>query len=460
MGFKPNENMAQRLLRRQEAAYSKEQMIEDVFNEEYILVVGSEVIMDRQKEPTGDVNQYILRNVNDILGRNYRDFNELASHSGEGIDVVRNLLNLDEAAYTCDDMSPQLCSLLHTRLFPIVLTTTFDHYLETLMRTVWGDRLRVVNVDDKKSMDNLRNELVECRGRRQYNTPTLLYIFGKAVSDESKKYVRTDDDAIQIIEKWIQLPKEDPILKLIRNKKLLALGCKFSDWYFRFFWYILKREINRLNEGQVAFSLDENSESDQRLLQFLKHSKIYRHSDARTFMDETTQLLTGTDHTGRFQSLVLNGRRRGGIFISYSSSDFTMASQLFFMLRKRGYNVWFDNASLKGGDDYNQEIERAIGETKVFIPLLTPHVAGDLTAGRTDNYYNREWKMAMQLGGKNILPLATNGYDLRAPYHTTMFESLIGGTLSGIDLMTNNGFAKLTEAIDDRLLNPNDSYGR
>ena len=460
MGFKPNENMAQRLLRRQEAAYSKEQMIEDVFNEEYILVVGSEVIMDLRKEPTGDVNQYILRNVNDILGRNYRDFNDLATHTGEGIDVIRNLLNLDEAAYTCDDMSPELCSLLRTRLFPIVLTTTFDNYLETLMRTVWGDRLRVVNVDDKKSMDSLRNELVECRNGRRYSTPTLLYIFGKAVSDESKKYVRTDDDAIQIIEKWIMLPKEDPILKLIRNKKLLALGCKFSDWYFRFFWYVLKREINRLNEGQVAFSLDENSESDQRLLQFLKHSKIYRHSDARTFMDETTRLLTGTDPAGRFRSLVLSGRRRGGIFISYSSSDFTMATQLFFMLRRRGYNVWFDSASLRAGDDYNREIEQAISQSRIVITLLTPHVAEDLTAHRTDNYYNREWKMAVQLTGKIILPVAANGYDLRGKYHTEGFEKLIGGTPSGIDLMTNNGFAKLTETIDDRLLNPNDSYGR
>lgn len=453
MGFKPKDNTGSRIMQQQEVVFSQEQFVEDVFNDDYILVVGSEVVMDRQEEPSGDVNLYILRALNSSLGRDYKDFNELVTRSGEGIDAIRNLLNSEEDwTYDLNDVSPELKGLIESRLFRFVLTTTFDGYLELLMAHVWGEgNYRVVNIDDKRSLDALRNALTECRDGKRYMEPTLFYIFGKAVKDEAKKFVRTDDDAIQIIEKWIQMPKEDPVLRHIRNKKLLALGCKFDNWYFRFFWYILKREISRLREGQVAFMLNEESQIDNKLESFLRHAKIYRHDDARAFMADITHMLMSTDADNPFSELILKSRKRGGVFLSYCSKDIVMASQVFFMLRRQGYSVWFDNARLRGGDNYNSEIGEAIGEAKVFIPLLTPHIAEDLRSGNTDNYYNKEWRMAGQLGNKRIVPLAANGYDVRASYHTQTFESIIGESLSCIDLMQGDGFTRLVDTLNTYL---------
>lgn len=453
MGFKPKDNIGDRISQQQEVVFSQEQFVEDVCNGEYILLIGSEVIMDKQEEPTGDVNQYILRAINSGLGHDYKDFNELVTRSGEGIDAIRNLLNSeDDWSYDINDIAHELMSLMETRLFRFVLTTTFDGYMETLMDHVWGKgSYRVVNIDDKLSVDNLRNTLADCRNGKIYNEPTLFYIFGKAVKDEAKKFVRTDDDAIQIIEKWIQMPKEDPVLRFIRNKKLLALGCKFDNWYFRFFWYVLKREISRFREGQVAFGLNTDNQIDNKLETFLKHAKIYRHNDARAFMADIVKTMTSTDSDNPFRELVIKSRKRGGVFLSYCSKDVVMARQVFFMLRKQGYNVWFDNVRLHGGDDYNKEIEEAIGEAKVFIPLLTPQIAEDLKQGNLDNYYNQEWRMAAQLGNKRILPLATNGYSLRSDYHTQTFESIINGNLSGIDLMQSDGFSRLVESLNTYL---------
>lgn len=453
MGFKPKDNTGSRIMQQQEVMFSQEQFVEDVFNDDYILVVGSEVIMNRQEEPSGDVNQYILHALNSSLGCDYEDFNELVTRSGEGIDAIRNLLNSEEDwTYDLNDISSELKELMETRLFRFVLTTTFDGYLELLMKHVWGEgNYRVVNIDDKLSLDALRNTLVECRSGKRYTEPTLFYIFGKAVKDEAKKFVRTDDDAIQIIEKWIQMPKEDPVLRHIRNKKLLALGCKFDNWYFRFFWYILKREIGRLREGQVAFMLNTDNQIDSKLEAFLRHAKIYRHDDARAFMADITRMLTSTDANNPFSELILKNRKRGGVFLSYCSKDVVMASQVFFILRRQGYSVWFDNTRLKGGDNYNHEIEEAIGEAKVFIPLLTPHIAKDLSQGNIDNYYNKEWRMASQLGNKHIVPLATNGYDLRASYHTQTFESIVGDSISCIDLMQGDGLTRLVDTLNSYL---------
>lgn len=453
MPFKPNENTGTRIVESPEVRFSKEQFIDDVFNGEYILAVGSEVILNRDVEPSGDVNKYILSSLNRVLpGGPYADFTDLMNRTGEGVDPVRNLLNSVEFAYDVQaDTSPELRALLGTRLFSIVLTTTFDNYLELIMREIWGDRLRVVDIADKKSLDDLRNRLTECRGKRKYNEPTLFYIFGKAVPDESKPFVRTDDDAIRIIERWMLLSKDDPVLKLVRNKKLLALGCKFDDWYFRFFWYILKREVNRFPEGQVAFMLDSKNVLDNKLQLFLRRSKIYRHDNARSFMDEITHSLLSTDDGHPFREMVKKYRKTGGVFISYSSQDVLMASQLFFTLRREGFNVWFDNSSLHGGDDYNEEIRKGIAASRVVITLLSPHVARDLNESRTDNYYNKEWRMARQLVSRRIIPLAIDGYDVRKPYHTERYEEIVGKGLSGIDLMDNDGLARLLDVLDESL---------
>jgi len=454
MPLKPKDSDKSFNFNLREVSFDKEQFVEDVFNHKYILVVGSEVIMNKEEEPSGDVNQYILRYINEREGLRCKDLNELAYHEGRGRDPIRDLLNSRDASFAIEDIAPELRHFMEIKLFPIVLTTTFDSYLETLMRHIWGDCLKVANIDDKNSLDDLRNSIAECKNGRMYEAPTLLYVFGKAVRDESKKYVHTDDDAIQIVAKWMEeLPKVDPIMRFIKEKKILALGCKFDDWYFRFFWYILKRDISRFREGQVAFMLDDNSQIDGKLKSFLNDSRIYRHEDARSFMKEITETLSSAD-------FVEKKRRFGGIFLSYSSKNRIKAREIFFRLREAGYNVWLDDGNLQGGDNYNQEIEKAIGEASVFIPLLTPSVADDLENGVIEKkYYAKEWRMANQTGNKRIIPLAIDGYDLRAHYHTEIFEGILGAPLSGIDLFRQkDGFNKLKIALNNALSNEHSYY--
>lgn len=451
MAYKPQEDNSESLMRLPEAVFSLEQFINDVFNDKYILVVGSEVVLDKQVHPSGDVNQYILSVINAQLSRNYGDYNDLFSRIGSDIDPIRNLLTSNSFVYDIEDISPELRAVMQTRLFRFVLTTTIDGYVERLMEEVWGPGgFRIVNIGDKTSVDGLRNALNSCRDGIRYQEPTLFYIFGRALPDETKKYVRCDDDAIQIIDKWIQLPKEDPMVRYIRNKKLLALGCKFEDWYFRFFWYNLKRDISRFREGQVAFMLNDDV-MDRRLDTFLQRSMIYRHSDARAFMSDITRALVSTDREAPVYQMVVKSRRAGGIFISYCSLDFVTATRLFFALRQEGLDVWFDNQSLKGGDDYNREIRDAVGQARVFLSLLTPHVANDLREGSIGHYYNDEWRMAAQLPDKAIIPIAADGYDLRADYHTDGFEPLFGKTLHGLDLMTPDGFQQLVRDLNQLL---------
>ena len=61
-----------------------------------------------------------------------------------------------------------------------------------------------------------------------------------AVSGNTLLYeypVHIENDAIKVTEKWF-CDKPDNLLTFLSNKTILALGTKFDDWLFRFFWFI------------------------------------------------------------------------------------------------------------------------------------------------------------------------------------------------------------------------------
>ena len=460
--------------------FKRDSFINDVCNDRYVLVVGSEVILDKEKfsSEKGDVMQYILDTINIELGREerpYKDLNTMvASRPSEtiedeksGTDLIYDAIGYDaekdvyNGFIDVEDMSPELDSLLRTRLFRLVMTTTFDDCLERLMEDIWGDRLRVVNIADTIDWARFLGEVKDSIDTTKpwetvyrYNRPTLIYIFGKA--RENMNFVKTENDAIWFIERWMK--SEDYFMDMIKKRRILALGCKFDDWYFRFFWYILKRDLSKLGNGEVALSLSEGNEIDKNLKGFLSRKHIFHHPDARQFMRDISNMLSPESHTPEsqaFHDILLSRRGSGEIFLSYCSRDFALASKLFFQLTDMGFNVWFDHEKLCGGD-YNSEIKKAINQASVVITLLTDEVAKDLVKGDAAHYYNEEWKIASQPGCQRIIPLAANGYDLRATYHIKSenadqitYENIIKGQADGIDLMVDDidQLAKVIEKI-------------
>ena len=436
--------------------FNTKKFIKDVLNDKYALVIGNEIILKPQMEATGDVHKYFLNKVNETSNVQYGTYTEIALYMDERINPVRQLVESGEIVFDAENVSCELMDLLETKIFTTILTTTTDGFLEAAMHRIFGDELRVVNIYNKESVDALQNALKNCRKDKRYTQPTLIYVFGKMEEDWSMDYFRTDADAILLIEKWMRMDVEssNEMLRFIREKRLLALGCKYDDWYFRFFWYVLTKTLdgNRRfdGSGEVAFELDVDDRSDKNLLHFLNRTNICVLGDARMFVSNITKMLTEESEDSPFRQQVVESRRRGGIFISYCSKDALSACQLFFQLCDVKYNVWIDNARLYGGDNYENEIAEAISSAKIFLAILSPHVAEDLIQGQTDHYYNREWRMAQQFNDKIIIPISINGYDLRSGYHNS-FESIVGQQVSGINLMEPGGLQKLIASIDENL---------
>ena len=434
--------------------FNQEKFIDDVLNDRYALVIGNEIILDKKVEPTGDVHNYLMRYVNEAFDESYANYYDIAMSKDEHINPVRQLVDSGELSFSHEHVSPELMRLLNTKLFTTVLTTTTDGYLEAAMRKVWGDELRVVNIYDKTTVEDFEKALKSCRREQKYIQPTLIYVFGKMVEDDLDKiYVRTENDAILLIEKWMRMDAESDnlFLRFIRGKRLLALGCKYDNWYFRFFWYVLTGSIasnNYKGTGEVAFILDATEKSDNHLQKFLDRTNICVLGDTTKFISNLTRLFTEDTDNAQLREQIVKARRRGGVFISYKSSNALVASQLFFQLREAGFDVWLDNARLFGGDNYEKEIDDAIAKAKVFLAVLTPQIADDLQNNNTDNFYNKEWRNVSKYEDKKIIPLAVDGYDLRADYHKK-FEEIIQRRLTGVNLMEPDGFHKLKISIDN-----------
>ena len=438
-----------------EQRFDMEQAIGHVFNNEYILI-GSNVVLKTSVEPSGDVAAYLLRHVNRMMNSSYDNFDEVIQHSGTERDPIRNLLTWDKfrRSMVVDDVSEELQGLLRTKLFKVIITTTFDSYVEILLRDIWGDRLRVVNIWDATSLAAFYEQLSHYKEARDYNEPTLIYAFGKCEAKEGCRYARKDFEFIQTIERWLEFDKrENLMMRFILSKRLLSLGCKFDNWYFRFFWYILRREEMKQREGDIAIAFDKDDRSDQKLENYLRNTRVITQTDVDTrhFMRQLTQVFTSQQADNPYLELVMKYRRRGHIFFSYCNKDKALAQQLFQQLTALYPNLWFDQENLMGGDNYEREIQYGISHAKVFVPLLTPQIAADLKAGHTDNYYNKEWRMAAARKGElTIIPLAADGFSVRDDYYK-VFEQIIGDTLSAISLIEPHALSILQKAIDKHL---------
>lgn len=341
-------------------------LITKIIKGEVVLILGHEHMLqehlsggDLQKQMTRDFFSY--KHDKDInFNSIYQSFNDYY-YRGADLTVMKQeiaeSISKDNYSFSKEDYSPVVYELLKKKYFRVVLTTTFDYYAETIMKEIWGDKLRVLNIFDDK------NDFGEEESWKTDIQPTLYYVFGRA--EKGKDYTVVERDAMNVIQKWLGDSAPKQFCEYISKKSLLALGTKFDDWLFRFFWYAMHRDIKRLNDGQVAISLQKENEVECRLSNFLENEKIPNSS----IYEVVNLILRDTDNRE------IDFRKDNGqytdVFISYTSSSYDTVKHLFYSLQSEGIRVWFDQSDLNAGDAHKQKIINAINKCRVFIPVIT-----------------------------------------------------------------------------------------
>lgn len=425
---------------------------------DYVLVVGSEIVLSKEMYPNcnGDSHKLLLQEAIDGLiaenrlgiGYTCNSFSELNDDVGAIHQKVPKIIE-DRFAFTVEDASNDLITLLKTKCFRVVLTTTVDPTIEMIMKDIWGE-IRVMNIYESagygSDFDPKEHNISE-----YYDTkPTLFYVFGKM--GNGRKYVLTDNDSIEVIKEWLNPDKLKKFKRYVNNKRILAVGCKFDNWLFRFFWYAIRQQIEDL-KGEVAMTMDTTSgSSDESLYQYLVRNKINTYDNAHDFIERLNHSLA--DVNSRFVNINMR-RRQGGIFISYANEDLPIVSQIFERLDEEGFAVWLDNEKLivdNGEPNYNQRIERAIGECRVFVPIFSAQTKKDFEDRRERYYKTEEWRLATYtLKKPHIKPIQLNGYNCREKYHQEICSEYENIATAAVFDLYSQPFQKYIDGLKELL---------
>ena len=167
------------------------------------------------------------------------------------------------------------------------------------------------------------------------------------------------------------------------------------------------------------------------------------------------------------------------VFLSYSKRDSVAAADLWARLRKLGYDIWFDVDKLLPGQDWENEIARAIRESAAVIVCLSSQWVNDV------GYVQKELRQTlnqMELrpeGSVFLIPLKLDNCDVPDRlqkyhwgklYERTGFETLVRSidlalnrrnvglriSIGGAIIATTIGWPQLMElaAMCDRLPRP------
>lgn len=440
-----------------------------------ILLLGHESLLKipTEEEASADENLSLLRNCEGSMERWMLSLKEIYYKDSDFTSLKEffacmfdndNIPQLDAG-----EMNPEIRNLLESKTFRIVLTTTYDPLIEEVMENAWGGKgsIEIKNFGDSQNRDL---ETLEKAILTDDIKPTLYYLFGKATNDVSNygnpQFVVDEEDYIRFIREWMIHPPTQ-LMSYIAYKRILAIGCKFENWLFRFFWRAILEAKKNTDDFKhlLAISLSSSPE-DQKLKEIFKLYNLKYPKDVSEFLRGLNTAIKQQK-----EQALANERMKGGIFLSYCSQNYDRVLNLFYKLKDLGFSVWMDSKNLSHGDEYKMSIKEAIDNCSVFVPILSKAISEHLPTANSydendENYHfyrDFEWNYAYikyensknDKGGKifSIVPFALEDYN---PRHNeipneikNLYPLIFEKTLASYD---NVGFVKFIDTLKNCML--------
>ena len=325
--------------------------------------------------PTGDEETPLL----------YRIANRLSVNP----DIPLGDLEYDINDVVCNSAWPVPVSLLQLAEisdFPLYLTTTIDHLLETALLRVRGEEypphVIAFNCGGRTVDTDLPGGFIPSQ------RPTIFYFFGRTCTDR-EGFAATEDALIEF--SWALLDRNYAPINLydfLRNKTLLLLGCNFPDWLDRFFIHALMRNPDA---GIVVMYVSEYRMAG--LYDFLRRKK----EKARPPVIQSPVAFVAELHRRWRKSQGYRPQpgtsKPGAVFISYAREDLKFAKAIKAQLEAAYIDTWMDESGLEPGEEFKPVIRENIEKASFFLALISKSLDLEGT-DRPGRFVLREWKWA------------------------------------------------------------------
>ncbi|WP_020589913.1 toll/interleukin-1 receptor domain-containing protein [Desulfobacter curvatus] len=285
--------------------------------------------------------------------------------------------------------------IVDIKSFPLIVTTSIDHFLDKLMKKSGKPFARIMFAPGGAGSEIDLPSNFNFRQNR-----ALMQLFG-ATSRCPGTCAVTEDDLIEF--SWSLLDREygpQNFYDYLQGKTVLLLGCNFPDWLGRFFVHALHANRKDVDLWYVS------KNDDMGLRSFLerKGGKILSPYSPGVFIAELydrwlktlpeVEDVSAAAHSPDFEQNLLEPMKPGAVFISYIREDMESAVKIRSQMETAGIDTWMDSSALQSGDRWEAVIEERIRKASFFVPLISGSLNPDNWGGKRERFFLREWELA------------------------------------------------------------------
>ncbi|NIM11889.1 MAG: TIR domain-containing protein [Candidatus Aminicenantes bacterium] len=213
--------------------------------------------------------------------------------------------------------------------------------------------------------------------------PLLFNLYG--CIDEPESLVLTENDLLDFLIAVVSgnppLPKNVVSELHAVNKSFLFLGFGFKHWYLRVLLHVLKGDKKEAH----SFALEEFPQDEkefQRTILFFQEGDCKIHfynKELKSFVKELRERYEkeeGPVTPGKevkpppVDKEEVDAAEGPTVFICHTSENKEFAGFLYVKLKGEGFNPWLDKESLRGGDEWDEVIEKAIEKEIDYVVIL------------------------------------------------------------------------------------------
>lgn len=301
--------------------------------------------------------------------------------------------------------SPALLALASIPRFDLFVSLNFDDLLSQAL----AQARPAAQIEHLSFLPNEKQDLSSARiaSPKAQRQPLIFHLLGKLPTP--REFVICEDDMLEFAHA-LQDTQRQPVALFAEMRKhhLLILGCGFSDWLARFFLRAMRSDEFPTESNYSSYLVGGQTGHDEKLRTYLQEFSADHKTHPST--DDKILPMPATDfvlelarrwHAAHPQpssavsaaapSATTALPEYGAVFISFSSKNRSLVTNMAQQLSASGVEVWLDSKDLQVGDAWNLRIERAIARCSLFLAVISQE---SIDPDQRDRYFWYEWNLA------------------------------------------------------------------